>query len=71
MFSIGRNRLLELLKQLKEISKKRGLLLNTKKPEIIVVKSNQVDIEEFVLGEEKIEEVENFVHLGSVMDTSC
>ena len=63
--------LLELLKQVKEISKKRGLLLNTKKTKIMVVDSNRADIEEFMFDDEKIEEVENFVYLGSVIDTSC
>ena len=67
----SKSELLELLKQIKEISKKRGLLLNTKTTKIMIVDSNRVDIEEFMLGEEKIEEVDNFVHLGSVIDTSC
>ena len=67
----SKSELLELLKQIKEISKKRDLLLNTKKTKIMVVDSNRVDIEEFMLGEEKIEEVDNFVYLGSVIDTSC
>ena len=30
-----------------------------------------MEIEEFLLGEEKIEKVDNFVYLGSVIDTSC
>ena len=67
----SKSELLELLKQIKEISKKRSLLLNTKKTKIMVVDSNRADIEEFMLGDEKIEEVDNFVYLGSVIDTSC
>ena len=58
----------ELLKQIKEISKNRGLLLNSKKT---VVDSNRAGIEKFMLGEEKIEEVDNLVYLGLVIDTSC
>ena len=45
--------------------------MNTKKAKIMVVDSNQAVIVEFMLGEEKIEEVDNFVYLGSVIDTSC
>ena len=67
----SKSELLEHLQQIKEISKKRGLLLDTKKTKIMVVDSNRGDIEEFMLGEEKIEEVDNFVYLGSVIDTSC
>ena len=67
----SKSKLLEHLQQIKEISKKRGLLLDTKKTKIMVVDSNRGDIEEFMLGEEKIEEVDNFVYLGSVIDTSC
>ena len=65
----SKSELLELLKQLKEISSKKGLLLSTKKAKTMVVNSNRVDTEEFMFGEEKIEEVDNFVHLGSVIDT--
>ena len=67
----SRSELQELLKQLQEISMRTGLLLNTNKTPIMVVDSNRVDIEEFMLGEEKIEEVDNFVYLGPVIDTSC
>ena len=55
LMCISKSELLELLKQLKEISNN----------------SDRVDIKEFMLGEEKIEEVDNFVYLGSVTDTSC
>ena len=55
----SKSELLELLKQ----------LLNTKKTQIMVVDSNQVDIEEFMLREEEIEEVDNFVYQGSVRYT--
>ena len=65
----SKSELLELLKQLKEISKRIGLLLNTKKTKIMVVDSKRVDVE-FML-EEKIKEVDNFVYLGSAIDTSC
>ena len=67
----SKSELLELLKQLKEISKKRGLLLNIKKTTIMIVDSNRADIEEFILGEKKIEGLDNFVYLGSVIDTYC
>ena len=67
----SKSELLELVNQIREISKKRSLLLNTKNTEIMVVESNRADIEEFMLREEKIEEVDNFVYLGSVIDTSC
>ena len=62
---------IEPLKQAKEISKERGLLLNTKKTKIMAVDGNRADIEEFMLDEGKIEEIDNFVYLGSVIDTSC
>ena len=61
----SKSELLELLKQLKEISTRSGLLLNIKKTKIMVVDCNRVYIEE------EIEEVDNFVYLGSVIDTSC
>ena len=67
----SKSELLELLKQRKDISTRRGLLLNTKKTKIMVVDCNRVDIEKLMLGEEEIEEVDNFVYLGSVIDTSC
>ena len=67
----SKSELLELLKHLNEISKRRGLPLNTEKTKIMVVSSNRVEIEEFMLGGEKIEEADNFGHLGSVIDTSC
>ena len=67
----SKSELLELLKQLKEMSKRSSLLLNTKKTKIIVADSSRVDIEEFMLGEEKIEKVDNFVYLESAIDTSC
>ena len=56
----------ELLKQLKEIISRIGLFLSTKKTKIMVVDSNRVDTEEFMLGEEKIEELDNFVYLEEV-----
>ena len=65
----SKSELLKLLKQLKEISKRIGLLLNTKKAKIMIVDSKRVDVE-FML-EEKIKEVDNFVYLGSAIDTSC
>ena len=45
--------------------------MNTKKAKIMVVDSNRVDIEQFMLDEEKIKEDDNFVYLESVIDTSC
>ena len=53
------------------MSKRRSLLLNTKNAKITVVDSSRVDIEEFMLGEEKTEEVDNFAYLGSPIETSC
>ena len=67
----SKSELLELLKLLTEISSRKGLLLKSKKTKIMYVDSNRVDIEELMLGEEKIEEVDTFVHFGSVIDTSC
>ena len=60
----SKSELLELLKQLKVISSRKGLLLNAKKTKIMVADSNLVDIEELMLGAEKIEEVDNFAYLG-------
>ena len=66
----SKSELLELLKQLKEMSKRRGLLLNTKKTKNMIVDSNRVDIEEFRLGDEKIEEVDNFFCIWDQLLTS-
>ena len=45
----SKSELPELLKQIKEISKKRGLLLNTKKTTNMVVDSNRADIWDHLL----------------------
>ena len=67
----SKQELLDLLKQTKEASEKRGLLLNTRKTKIMVIDKNRTDFSDFLLEDEKIEEVEEFTYLGSIIDTKC
>ena len=67
----SKQELLDLLKQTKEASEKRGLLLNTRKTKIMVFDKNRTDFSDFLLEDEKIEEVEEFTYLGSIIDTKC
>ena len=61
--------LLELLKQTKSQKKKEGFL-STRKTKVMVVDNNRTDFNDFLLKGDKIEEVEEFPYLGSVIDTN-
>ena len=47
----------------------KNLLLNTQKTKIMVVDKDRESKDDFVLDGEKIEEVESFVYLGSLINT--
>ena len=49
----------------------QNLLLNTQKTKIMVVDKGRERKEDFVLDGEKIEEVESFVYLGSLINTKA
>ena len=65
----SKNELLGLLKKVKEASMSQNILLNTQKTKIMVVDKGRERKEHFVLDGEKIEEVENLVYLGSLINT--
>ena len=66
----SKEELLGLLKKVKEASMSKNLkLLNTQKTKIMVVDKDRERKEDFVLDGEKIEEVESFVYLGSLINT--
>ena len=65
----SKEELLGLLKKVKEASMSQHLLLNTQKTKIMVVDKDRERKEDFVLDGEKIEEVESFVYLGSLINT--
>ena len=69
----SKEELLGLLKKVKEASMSKNLLLNTQKTKIMVVDKDRERKEDFVLDGEKIEEVESFAYLGSLINTkgSC
>ena len=60
--------LLGLLKKVKEARMSQNLLLNTQKTNIMVVDKGRERREDFVLDGEKIEEVERFVYLRSLIN---
>ena len=64
----SKDELLNLLKRVKDISKTNHLLLNTKKTKVMVVDKNRKEGDDFIVDGEKIEEVESFIYLGSVIN---
>ena len=54
---------MELLTLIQHLSKKKGLLLNTRKTKIMVVDKNRTDDHNFILNGEELEEVKSFVYL--------
>ena len=60
--------LLTYLKKIEDVSKKKGLLLNTKKTKIMVIDYQGNYADGFQLGGEQIEEVNDFVYLGSTIN---
>ena len=52
---------------MRDKSAERGLLLNVKKTKILVVDSNREDTSAFKINDEEIEEVDDFIYLGSTI----
>ena len=65
----SKEQLLGLIKKVKEASMSKNILLNTQKTKIMVVDKDRESKDDFVLDGEKIEEVESFVYLGSLINT--
>ena len=63
--------LMFLLKRVQQLSKEKGLLLNTKKTKIMVLDKNRLNNGRFTLHGEDIEEVKSFVYLGSTITTQA
>ena len=69
MLSSSKEELVALLKKVKEARMSQNLLLNTQfKTKIMVVGKGREMREDFVQDGEKIEEVESFVYLGSLIN---
>ena len=64
----SRNELMDLLRRVKEASKKKGLLLNTKKTKIMVI-DKQSSGEDSLLDGQVIEEVSEFGYLWFLINT--
>ena len=64
----SREQLVDLLERVKASSEKKGLLLNTKKTKIMVIDKDS-DGRDFILDGEKIDEVQQFEYLGSMITT--
>jgi hypothetical protein len=58
-----------MLETTKKESEERGLLLNLKKTKIMVIDRNRTVRRDFVLDNDKIEEVEDFIFLGSLISS--
>jgi exonuclease III len=61
--------LMNLLKTTQHVSRKKGLLLNVKKTKIMVIDNNRNDFSAFYLEGQQLEEVKDFVYLGSRINT--
>ena len=64
----SREELLEMIAVVKDISRLKGLLLNVKKTKIMVVDNNRTGHADFMLDGEKIDVVDDFIYLGSLID---
>ena len=72
LLSSSKEELLQLISAVKEASQPRGLLLNVKKTQIMVIDNNRLDHTDFMIdGERRIREVEEFVYLGSKITKEC
>ena len=63
--------LMNLLERVQQLSKEKGLLLNTKKTKIMVMDKNRSNMDGFTLHGEEIEEIKSFVYLGSTITTQA
>lgn len=61
--------LMTMLKEVKDKSVEKGLFLNTQKTKIMVIDPERRNVEEFVLDGEQIEEVDEFVYLGTLISS--
>ena len=69
LLSSSKEELVALLKKVKEASMSQHLLLNTQfKTKIMVVDKGRERKEDFVLDGEKMEQVESFAYLGSLIN---
>ena len=59
--------LMEMLKEVKDKSSEKGLLLNSQKTKVLVMDLERRNREEFILDGELIEQVDEFVYLGSLL----
>ena len=62
---------LAILTVIYQASQPRGLLLNVKKTQIMVIDNNRLDHTDFMIYGERISEVEEFVYLGSNITKEC
>lgn len=58
-----------MIQRVKVHSEERGLHLNVSKTKIMVVDENRTNFSAFMIGGEQIAEVEDFVYLGSSINT--
>ena len=68
LVSSSKEELIDLLKRIKETSKTRNLLLSIQKTKIMVLDNNRPENDPFIVDDERIEEVESFVYLGSLIN---
>ena len=68
LIATSKTELLEMIAAVKDTSCPKKLLLNVKKTKIMVVDSNRTDRSDFVLAGKKIDEVEEFIYLGSLIN---
>ena len=64
----SRDELLILLKKIEQASREKGLLLNTKKTKIMVMDDQRNNTDGFELDGQQLEEVDDFVYLGSIIN---
>ena len=71
LLSSSKEELLQMISAVKEASQPRGLLLNVKNIQIMVIDNNRLDHTDFMIDGERISEVEEFVYLGSKITKEC
>ncbi|XP_014780677.1 uncharacterized protein LOC106876585 [Octopus bimaculoides] len=70
LISNSKDQLLQLIRQVKDISAQSDLFLNVEKTKILVVDKYSTDQGDFTIDGEMIQEVDDFVCLGSTISTS-
>ena len=63
--------MMDLLKKVEELSREKGLLLNAKKTKIMVIDKNRNDFTPFTLNGQNLEEVKEFIYLGSLINNKA